>query len=268
MKRNLIIILLFVPLILGANNKFVDENRLKSDIMKSLSDFSRYILADFDENNGVFKGENTMASDEKGVRTNADLSMISAFLCRYGKDVSPKLKNMARRSLDYAVSTHKAIRLKTCRDGKFWGSVSKSDYQWESSLWAMSVAYSAYFQWSSLSKQEKGNVYKLLKAECNYELERNIPTGYIGDTKAEENGWEVDVLAATLGLFPDDELAPKWFERMREFAINSYSHSSDSFNNTIIDPYYNKTRVKDLYRGQKLYHDYTFQNHVFIQINC
>ena len=80
MKRNLIIILLFVPLILGANNKFVDENRLKSDIMKSLSDFSRYILADFDENNGVFKGENTMASDEKGVRTNADLSMISAFL--------------------------------------------------------------------------------------------------------------------------------------------------------------------------------------------
>lgn len=263
MKRNLIIILLFVPLILGANNKFVDENRLKSDIMKSLSDFSRYILADFDENNGVFKGENTMASDEKGVRTNADLSMISAFLCRYGKDVSPKLKNMARRSLDYAVSTHKAIRLKTCRDGKYWGSVSKSDYQWESSLWAMSVAYSAYFQWSSLSKQEKGNVYKLLKAECNYELERNIPTGYIGDTKAEENGWEVDVLAATLGLFPDDELAPKWFERMREFAINSYSHSSDSFNNTIIDPYYNKTRVKDLYRGQNLYHDYTLQNHGF-----
>ena len=50
MKRNLIIILLFVPLILGANNKFVDENRLKSDIIKSLSDFSRYILADFDEN--------------------------------------------------------------------------------------------------------------------------------------------------------------------------------------------------------------------------
>ena len=263
MKRNLIIILFFVPLILGAKNKFVDENRLKSDIMRSLSDFSRYILADFDEYNGVFKGENTMASDEKGVRTNVDLSMISAFLCKYDNNASPELKNMARRSLDYAVSTHKAVRLKACRDGKYWGSTSKSDNQWESSLWAMSVAYSAYFQWNNLSKIERENVYKLLKAECNYELERNIPTGYIGDTKAEENGWEVDVLAAALGLFPDDELAPKWFNRMREFAINSYSHSSDSLDETIIDPLYDQTRVKDLYRGQNLYDDYTLQNHGF-----
>ena len=169
MKRNLIIILFFVPLILGAKNKFVDENRLKSDIMRSLSDFSRYILADFDEYNGVFKGENTMASDEKGVRTNVDLSMISAFLCKYDNNASPELKNMARRSLDYAVSSHKAVRLKACRDGKYWGSTSKSDNQWESSLWAMSVAYSAYFQWNNLSTIERENVYKLLKAECNYE---------------------------------------------------------------------------------------------------
>ncbi len=263
MKRNLIIILLFLPLILGAKNKFVDENSLKSDIMNSLSDFNRYLRADFDQDNGVFKGENTMASDEKGVRTNADLSMISAFLCRYGHVKSPELNNMARRSLNYALSTHKAVRLKVCRDGKYWGSVSKNDYQWESSLWAMSVAYSAFFQWDDLSKSERDNVYNLLKAECNYELERNIPTGYIGDTKAEENGWEVDVLAATLGLFPNDALASKWFERMREFAINSYSHSSDSLDNTVIDPNYNQTRVKDLYRGQNLYNDYTLQNHGF-----
>lgn len=263
MKRNLIILLLFLPLILGANNRFVDENRLKSDIINSLLDFSRYLRADFDQDNGVFKGENTMASDEKGVRTNADLSMISAFLCRYGHESSPELKSMARRSLDYALSTHKAVRLKFCRDGKYWGSVSKNDYQWESSLWAMSVAYSAFFQWDDLSKSERDNVYKLLTAECNYELERNIPTGYIGDTKAEENGWEVDVLAATLGLFPNDALAPRWFKRMREFAINSYSHSSDSLDNTVIDPNYDQTRVKDLYRGQNLYNDYTLQNHGF-----
>ncbi|WP_434504064.1 hypothetical protein [Prevotella sp.] len=267
MKRNLIIILLLLPLALGAKNKFVDENRLKSDIMNSLSDFSRYLRADFDVDNGVFKGENTMMSDEKGVRTNADLSMISAFLCRYGHGVSPELKNMAKQSLDYAVSTHKAVKLKACRDGKYWGSVSKNDNQWESSLWAMSVAYSAFFQWDDLSKSERDNVYKLLKSECNYELERDIPTGYIGDTKAEENGWEVDVLAAALGLFPDDALAPKWFERMREFAINSYSHSSDSLDNTVIDPNYDQTRVKDLYRGQNLYNDYTLQNHGFFHIS-
>lgn len=84
--------------------------------------------------------------------------------------------------------------------------VSVADHQWESSLWAMSVAYSAFFQWDQLPQSLKEDIHTLLKAECNYELERKIPTGYIGDTKAEENGWEVDVLAAALGLFPTDNI--------------------------------------------------------------
>ena len=125
----------------------------------------------------------------------------------------------------------------------------------------MSVAYSAFFQWDKLSNNQKGYIKALLKAECNYELNRSIPTGYAGDTKAEENGWEADVLAATLGLFPNDELAPKCFARLREFAINSYSHKDDANNNTVIDPEYDNTTVANLYKGQNLYDDYTLQNH-------
>ena len=88
-----------------------------------------------------------------------------------------------------------------------------------------------------------------------------MPTGYRGDTKAEENGWEADVLAAALGLFPDDEAAPRWFQRMREFAVNSYSHPSDASDQTVIDASYDQQRICDLYRGQNLYDDYTLQNH-------
>jgi hypothetical protein len=125
----------------------------------------------------------------------------------------------------------------------------------------MSVAYSAYFQWDKLTDTQKGYIEAMMKAECNYELYRSIPTGYQGDTKAEENGWEADILAATLGLFPNDELAPKWFARLREFAINSYSHPNDASDNTVIDPDYDTTTVADLYKGQNLYDDYTLQNH-------
>ena len=125
----------------------------------------------------------------------------------------------------------------------------------------MSVAYSAFFQWDKLSDAQKNYIYQLLKAECNYELGRSIPTGYNGDTKAEENGWEADVLAATLGLFPNDPLAPKWFQRLREFAINSYSQKDDATDATVIDPSYDTKMVKDLYKGQNLYDDYTLQNH-------
>lgn len=260
------------------NNDFVDETTMKNDLLQMLADFSEYMKNDFQnceapnsigEACGCFKGENTMGNDERGVRPNADMSMLCAFLSKYakGKVTLPEnvtwddIETLAMKSLVFAYSTHKANKLKVCSGNNYWGSVSNSDHVWESSLWAMSVAYSAYFQWDKLSEAQKGYIKALLKAECNYELERDIPTGYAGDTKAEENGWEADVLAAALGLFPDDEMAPRWFERLREFAINSYSHVNDANDNTVIDPEYNNKTVADLYKGKNLYDDYTLQNH-------
>ncbi|MBQ7451885.1 MAG: hypothetical protein IJV60_04960 [Prevotella sp.] len=256
---------------------FVPEPQMKSDLLQMLANFSTYLKNDFQneannsvgETNGVFKGESTGYSNEAGVRTNADLSMICAFLSKYGKNKVTLPENvtwndidtMARRSLVYAYSTHKANNLKKCKDNKNWGSTSKTDYVWESSLWAMSVAYSAFFQWTDLSDTQKNYIYKLLKAECNYELGRTIPTGYSGDTKAEENGWEADILAATLGLFPNDDLAEQWYNRLREFAINSYSQKDDATDNTVIDPAYDNKTVANLYKGKNLYDDYTLQNH-------
>ena len=261
---------------------FVAESTMKADLMQMLANFSKYMKDDFQlcvapndigEECGCFRGENTMGNDERGVRPNADLSMICAFLVKYGMDTEgtkvrlpdgvswDDLESMAMKSLIFAYSTHKANRLKVTAGNKYWGSTSANDNVWESSLWAMSVAYSAFFQWEKLTEQQRGYIYNLLKAECNYELNRTIPTGYNGDTKAEENGWEADVLAATLGLFPNDELAPQWFQRLREFAINSYSHKDDATDTTVIDPAYDQTTVKDLYRDNNLYDDYTLQNH-------
>jgi len=48
---------------------------------------------------------------------------------------------------------------------------------------------------------------------------------------------------------------------MREMAINSYSHSSDANDKTIIDEWYDNKTVADLYKGQNLYDDYSLQNH-------
>ncbi len=291
MKRTLICILLAWAFTVHAQedvvsftegvitSDFVSEATMKQDLLQMLANFSQYMVNDFQECEypndkgepcGCFKGENTMANDERGVRPNADLSMICAFLVKYGKPANvalpagvtwEKMEDMARKSLVFAYSTHKANRLKVCKGNNYWGSVSNADHVWESSLWAMSVAYSAFFQWDKLSDTQKSYIYALLKAECNYELERGIPTGYAGDTKAEENGWEADVLAATLGLFPDDALASKWFERLREFAINSYSHPSDQTNTTVIDAWYDTKTIADLYKGQNLYDDYSLQNH-------
>ena len=261
------------------NSDFVAEPQMKSDLLQMLADFSKYMVNDWyqcaapnsiGESCGFFNGENSGGSNEQGVRPNADLSMICAFLVKYGKPAGvtlpqgvtwAKIEEMAMKSLIFAYSTHKANKLKVCSGNGYWGSTRSGDSVWESSLWAMSVAYSAYFQWDKLSDAQKNYIYKLLVAECNYELQRSIPTAYKGDTKAEENGWEADILAATLGLFPNDELAPRWFERLREFAINSYSHPMDATNTTVLDPWYDQKTVADLYLGQNLYDDFSLQNH-------
>ncbi len=256
---------------------FLPEQQMQDSLLQMLARFTTYMKADFQpcqepnsvgEACGCFRSNNTMRSNEDGVRSNADLGMVCAFLTKYGrqKAVLPDgvswadLERMAMHSLVFAYSTHKANRLKKCADGRYWGSTSERDHVWESSLWAMSVAYSAWFLWERLTEQQRTYVYQLLKAECNYELERQIPTGYQGDTKAEENGWEVDVLAAALGLFPNDELAPQWRKRMLEFAINCYSHPTDATDTTVVDPA-SGLRVCDLYHGPNLYPDYTLQNH-------
>lgn len=258
---------------------FVCEDVMMDDLLKMLALFSSYVVNDYQECTeanslgeacGCFKGESTMRSNEAGVRTNADLSMICAFLVKYAqpKDIAlpsgvtyKMLQKYAMRSLTFAYSTHKANKLKKCEGGDYWGSVSAKDNVWESSLWAMSVAYSAYFQWEYLNPKQRQYIKKLLVAECQYELLRPVPTGFVGDTKAEENGWEVDVLAATLGLFPEDQLAKMWFDRMRLFAINSYSHRNDAADESVIDPKYDLKRVMDLHIAPNLYDDYTLQNH-------
>lgn len=258
---------------------FVGEAQMQQDLLQMLANFTQYaknIWQDCPSANsrgeacGYFRANSAGQNNEDGVRTNADLSMVCAFLYRYARDKEvllpegltwDEVKSMALKSLVYAYSTHKANKLKTCTNNAYWGSVSTTDYTWESSLWAMSVAYSAYFLDEELSETQKNYIYQLIKAECNYELGRNVPTGYAGDTKAEENGWEADVLACALGLYPDDPLAPRWFQKLREFAINSYSQVDDAQDNTVIDPGFDQQTVQDLYKGKNLYDDYTLQNH-------
>lgn len=292
--RSLLFLLIALPLWAGAaepteadvrsltegviNSAFVSEGEMKQGLIDMLAKFATYLKNDFQQAEapnsvgeacGCFKSNNTMRANEDGVRSNADLGMTAAFLSKYGRGMVTlpagvtwaDIDDMAMKSLVFAYSTHKANRLKPCAGNAYWGSVSVSDHTWESSLWAMSVAFSAYFLWDKLTDAQKGYVEKLLKAECDYELQRTIPTGYIGDTKAEENGWEACVLAATIGLFPDDALAPQWFGRLREFAINSYSMAEDKDDGTIVDPDYDGKTVADLYHGQNLYEDYTLQNH-------
>ncbi|MBP5377434.1 MAG: hypothetical protein J6Y41_05685, partial [Bacteroidaceae bacterium] len=110
--KNLILLLFCLPLSLSAQtvipsptegvitSDFVSEADMKSDLLRMLANFSTYMVGDWQEAQypnsvgeacGCFKGENTLGSDERGVRPNADLSMICAFLVKYAKPAGVSL---------------------------------------------------------------------------------------------------------------------------------------------------------------------------------
>ena len=134
MKKK-VCLLLFVLASLWAHaaDTFLPEAQMQDSLLQMLARFTTYMKADFqpcqEPNNvgeacGAFRSNSTMRSNEDGVRPNADMSMVCAFLCRYGRDkvmLPPNvswqdLELMARQSLVFAYSTHKANRLKACSD--------------------------------------------------------------------------------------------------------------------------------------------------------
>ena len=248
---------------------YAGENSMKSDCLNMLAKFSTYmksIYTDAGTNNsegtamGYFKANSAGQNNEDGVRTNADMSMICAFLCKYAQPAGitlptgityDNIKKMAIKSLVWAYSTHTSNQLSKTTNNSYWGSV------WESSLWSESVGYSAWMLGDALSTTDKAHVKSLILSEANYNLSRTIPTGYSGDTKAEENGWDTNILAIACALYPDETAANKWYLKMQQFASNSYSMLQDSSDTTTIA---GKT-AGSWYIGQNLYNDYTLQNH-------
>ncbi len=175
-----------------------------------------------------------------------------------------------REGVNYATQSHVAIkRIQMATDlGKpYWGSDARNGKnlarRWQSALWAGQIGFAASFVWDVLTAEEKRDVHDMLAAELRDLILRKVPTGFVADTKCEENAWELYTFAAALGLFPDDPEATVWFRKMREYAINVNSHSADVKNRTVIDPWFDRTTVADLVRGPCVYDDWTMQNHGF-----
>ena len=252
---------------------YLGETQLKSDALQMLANFMQYaksIYTDAGTNSagtacGYFKANSAGQNNEDGVRTNADIAMLCAFVYKYCRPAGVNLPNgitydevlsMAKKAVAYAYSTHRSTQLKQCTNNAYWGS-SGSTYVWESSLWTESLGFATWMLGNQLSATERARIRTVIKAEADYELTRTIPTGYSGDTKAEENGWETNVLAVACALYPDDANADAWYTKMQQFAMACYSMLQDKQDDTLVDG----KAAKEWYIGQNLYADYTLQNH-------
>ena len=226
-----------------------DDRYIQQQCLQSLRQFTVYAQQIYteagtdDDGNavGYFKAKDAGRSTEDGVRTNADMAMVCAFVWLHDRDEAV-LRDKALKALRYATATHHANKQMKCTDGKYWGSID-DHWQWESSLWAYSVALAAKF----LGEEQSEPVKRVLEAEADNAFQRPVLTGFEGDTKAEENGWDTNVLAVAAAFYPRHPHAGQWLEKMKRLAFNCYSVAADSGN--------------ALYEGANLFPDFTLQNH-------
>lgn len=277
----LLALFLILPSFLTARG--VDDRYIIVRGMQSLADFTQYatslyVDAGVNESGkrvGYFKATDAGKSNEDGVRTNLDMAMVCAFVgaCLAGNDstyveitlpqgvTTDRLIEMALRAFRYGYSTHQTIRQKQCTDGKYWGTwqdeKGKWHHQWESSLWVLSMAMAEDLLSEVTDEEDAQCLFKVIASEADYQLSRPVPHGYLGDTKAEENGWEANVLAVACSKYPMHPHADQWHEAMIRYGLNGYTVDADADDMTMVDG----KRVCEWYAGTNLFADFTLQNH-------
>ena len=199
-------------------------------------------------------------SVEHGARTNADYALVYSFIYKKAQDQSlpnglsfETVKSHALAAIRYSYKTHTANKVTLCTDSKYWGLV------WESAMWSTSTAYAAWLMWDDLTEADKAAIKTMVLAEANYKLSTPIPTAVNSDTKAEENGWDTNILAIASAMFHEEKNAEAWTYRCKQYAMNTYSVASDIYNYNVVDGKY----VRDWHIGANLFPDYALENHNF-----
>jgi len=193
-------------------------------------------------------------SGENGIRTFANYVFTIAVLLKEGIEVrngdKTLLKSRALSSIRYLVRTHKSGDLQ-CVDGKKWGG------GWQTSWWSMKLIFAGQLLKDFLPDDLSKKMDALLEYEANAHLERIVPSGLVEDTKAEENAWDNEILAAACAFLEGHPNVPLWQSKLDEFAINTLSVATDK----ISDKSCGDVRVKDLSYTTNLHSDFTVENH-------
>ena len=242
------------------NSDAVPEATVKATIREMLAKHLPYAESKFEPSAGYFGNGRSV---EHGARTNADYALIYAFIYKKCQDQTlpngitfETVKKHALAAIRYSYNTHKTGTV-NCTDGIKWGIV------WESSLWCTSTAFASWLMADELTAADKVAIKKMVMAEADYNLSRTIPTAIASDTKAEENGWDTNILAIAAALYPEEKNAQAWTLRCKQFAMNTYSVDADLYRKDPVKDLVDGKPIADWYIGGNLFPDYALENHNF-----
>jgi putative cell wall-binding protein len=147
---------------------------------------------------------------------------------------------------------------------------SKSGWgdHWQSAHWAYFAGFAGWLMWDKLSITDREYVRKMVEYEANRFINYSVPywkskygnTNFPGDTKAEENAWNAQILQLATAMMPNHENWNLWMTKNLELMISSAAVPSDLSNEFIL----NGKPIKQWINGSNINEDGTVINHGFI----
>ncbi len=182
-----------------------------------------------------------------GIRGSCGVAVAIAVIVHARPDDPDNSNRIARvtRALNYAANTHVSGD-KTCIDGRKWG------HDWQTAEWAGSMGLACLLLEKHLPAETVSAVKRAIADESDYRAGVPPASGYVGDTKSEENGWNSNVLALSAAWMRDHPNATNWLEAAKRHLVNTYTIANT--NGNPLAPWISTVT---------LYPSYALENHQF-----
>jgi hypothetical protein len=140
--------------------------------------------------------------------------------------------------------------------------------EWQSALWAYYAGFAAWLLWDDLSAADREAVRAMVVHEADRFVDYEVPyyrdangvVRYPGDSKAEENSWNANLLQLATAMLPDHPRERLWMHKNLELMISSFARPSDVQSDRVV----NGKPLSEWLDGSNVAEDGTLVNHGFI----
>jgi hypothetical protein len=227
--------------------------------LDALVDFERYAETIWHDATGASYPTNAGywgdggSSGNGGIRGSCGVAVAYAVLvvAQPNDPKTPTRISRITKALNYAGQAH-VTGSKTCVDGQKWGWSSSSSTDWQTPEWSGSMALACILVQSNLPAQTVADCQRVVASEATHRAGIAPASGHVNDTKAEENGWDSNILSLGAAWMNTDPNAPTWLNAAKQYLANSYTVA-----NTSGDP------LATWITTQTLYPSYGLENHGF-----
>jgi autotransporter-associated beta strand protein len=164
------------------------------------------------------------SSGNGGIRGSCGVAVAYATLIKALPN-DPSVSNRidrVRKALNYAANSHVTGAYVTS-DGNQWGWSSASSTDWQTPEWSGSMGLACILIQSNLPAQTIQDVQRVVASEADHRASIPPASGYVGDTKSEENAWQGNILALAAAWLSTNADAPTWLTAAKSYLVNTYT---------------------------------------------